>query len=320
MEVLMYSLWPKFSGGPLEDEQGNLFATSDYILCGSRALSSLINIHGHCYGHDRYLPLSIKARLEAAKNSDYDFLVHPESNLQAIRDRYERADFIPISKELFDWLTNEFALDTGCYASKGVWYYKQFLMTLKLSHLTFKGTKKALQDIHLFSMLRIQVVEEAYYKLFDYWQSEAEVQPWRANFSMTVEDFFNDAVSRLELHDDLHKRFSFEDQPAFRLLQEPDQLTVDVSYDKWKLLTEQQQLNVIIEETLVLTYERIILSPNPKTREIPYQAAYLMFLQAMLLRLTPRWMVPFMANNYLFFAENIPKFNLEVYNHYKKDL
>jgi hypothetical protein len=93
-----------------------------------------------------------------------------------------------------------------------------------------------------------------------------------------------------------------------------------VSQEKWSLLTEQQRLNVIIEETLDLAYERIVLSPNPKTREIPYQTAYLMFLQAMLLRLTPRWMVPFIANNYTHFVENIPNFNQNVYNDYKGDL
>jgi hypothetical protein len=127
---------------------------------------------------------------------------------------------------------------------------------------------------------------------------------WRADFEKESSEFFDDAVSRENVHDELHKRVAFYDQPAFKFLQEPDQTTVYVSPEKFWQVSEHIRQRVIIEEAQTLALERELL---PKISNNPH-VAYVKFIEGLVDRLAPEWMIPYIVNNLHYFLTFKEKF------------
>lgn len=173
--------------------------------------------------------------------------------------------------------------------------------TLKASHVPWDTTihkEKTFYDLYLLSEKGAKIIEPLYYKLHKFWTGKFG-EKWRADFTKESSEFFNDAVSRESVHDDLHKSVAFYDQPAFKFLQDPEQTTVWVCPNKFANTTEHIRQRVVIEEAQTLAIERILskakgkLSPN---------IAYFKMLQGLIDRLAPLWMTIYILNNYFIFV------------------
>ncbi len=179
--------------------------------------------------------------------------------------------------------------------------FKQNLyFTLKASHASFDSVQKdkTFFDLYLMDEEGCQIIEPLFYKLHEYW-TEKFGEKWRADFTKESSEFFNDAVSRENVHDELHKSCAFYDQPAFKFIQEPDQTTVWVCPDKFKATTEHIRQRVVIEEAETLALERFILPGVMSNKVIAYQK----MVKALVDRLAPLWMTIYIVNNIKFFMD-----------------
>lgn len=227
-------------------------------------------------------------------NADYDILIDHEptsEDKKYFKDLYgpkTECHYIPI---LWHFLSVQ---------EIGVWDMKNVYFTLKCSHVAFDKVhkKKTFYDIWLMSQDGCKIMESLFYDLYNFW-TEKFGEKWRADFTQESADFFDDAVSRENVHDELHETVKIFDKPAFRFLQDEGQTTVYVCPKKFNDLPFEKQVAVIIEEARVLAIERELTTKNGiKSQYI----AYLKWLEAMVDRIAPLWQVPFILNNFYYFT------------------
>ncbi len=90
------------------------------------------------------------------------------------------------------------------------------------------------------------------------------------NLNQTVEDFFDDAVTKKYNHDYLHSLFAYQEQPMYTRLQ-TDSTKAWCSKELWNGLTHVEQLQCVAEETYVIATERFMI---PKDWKYPAKLAY----------------------------------------------
>ena len=242
--------------------------------------------------------------------ADYDILIDHEPTQQD-KDYFKmmygnktECHFIPI---LWKWIAGPIRrLDLDFPSTES--HLRNIYFTLKVSHVSFDKVhkKKTFYDIWLMSE-GCTVIEPLFYELYEFWTNKFG-EKWRADFTKESSDFFNDAVSRENVHDDLHELVKKYDKPAFKYLQDEGQTTVYVCPEKFKNLTFDMQKQVIIEEAQVLAIEREFLNPNGIKNQY---IAYAKWLEAMVDRIAPLWQIPFICNNF----HNLLSHKNEFYNH-----
>lgn len=175
---------------------------------------------------------------------------------------------------------------------------RNMFFTLKASHLPWDTVhkNKTIYDLFLMSEENCKIDETLLHKLLNYWE-QTKGSKWRADFTKESADFFDDAVSRENIHDELHERVKHFDKPAFKYLQEPDQTTVWVCPEKFKAASEDLRRYVVIEEAQTLALERLLI---PGIKTVPF-LAYSEFIGALCQRLAPIWMVPYIIENLKYF-------------------
>lgn len=177
---------------------------------------------------------------------------------------------------------------------------RNIYFTLKASHVYFHKVhfSKTIYDLFLMAEEGCQIIEPLFYDLYNFWKEKFN-EPWRADFTKESSEFFDDAVSRENLHDELHKSVAHPDygHPAFKFLQEPNQTTVWVCPDKFKNTTEHIRQRVVIEEAQALALERDLLTGKIKNKTIAYQK----WVKALIQRLAPLWMTVYIINNLNYF-------------------
>ena len=179
---------------------------------------------------------------------------------------------------------------------------RNVLFTLKASHVSFdpknepNWQKKTFYDLFLMSEEGCTIIEPLFYELHQFWTDKFG-ERWRADFTKESSDFFDDAVSRENVHDDLHRAVAFYDQPAFKFLQDPRQTTVWVDPVKFYSVDEHIRQRVVIEEAQTLALERFILPGKISNKNIAYQKT----VEALVDRLAPLWMTIYIINNLNFF-------------------
>lgn len=90
------------------------------------------------------------------------------------------------------------------------------------------------------------------------------------NLNQSVEDFFDDAVTKVYNHDTLHELFAYYDKPMYTRLQK-DHTKAWCCKDLWDELTHEDKLKCIAEETYVIATERFLV---PKDWNYPMKLAY----------------------------------------------
>lgn len=189
--------------------------------------------------------------------------------------------------------------------SNTLYLLRNIMFTLKASHVAYdKGQRQEKTFFDLFHMSRngCEIIDDLFYALYDRWEKERGPK-WRADFTKESADFFDDAVSRENIHDELHKSVAFYDQPAFKFLQTPEQTTVWVCPDKFWEVDEHIRQRVVIEEAETLALERFLLPNLMKNKKLAYQK----MVKALVDRLAPLWMAIYIINNldyFLNFNEN----------------
>lgn len=237
--------------------------------------------------------------------------MYPESELVNRRVK-PNADFDILigcepTDEISTYFKSKFGNKTELHHIPILWDYIQShpndpnaLFTLKSSHVFFhkQWFEKTIYDLYLMNSLGCKVIEPLFYDLYNFWCNKFG-EPWRADFTKESSEFFDDAVSRENVHDQLHNLVSDPNlgQPAFKFLQEPNQTTVWVCPEKFKNCDEYIRHRVVIEEARTLALERDVLSGNLPNKTIAYQR----WLKALIHRLSPLWMVPYIINNIYYF-------------------
>lgn len=120
----------------------------------------------------------------------------------------------------------------------------------------------------------------------------------------TKEDFFDDFVTKKYDHDELHKIVAFNDSPLYnRILKDNEPVFCDKT--KWELLTHQEKLQCIAEETYVIAIERFLV---PNDWRYAAKLAYLKSLNKVCTTLCSGWFRDYAIDHYpelfLMFSES----------------
>jgi len=114
------------------------------------------------------------------------------------------------------------------------------------------------------------------------------------NLNQTVEDFFDDAVTKVHNHDFLHSLFAYQEQPMYTRLQ-TDSTKAWCSKELWDGLTHVEQLQCVAEETYVISTERFMV---PKDWKYPAKLAYNKALNKVCTTLCKGWFRSFAIDHY----------------------
>lgn len=114
------------------------------------------------------------------------------------------------------------------------------------------------------------------------------------NLNQTVEQFFDDAVTKKYSHDFVHSLFAYQEQPMYTRLQRDS--TKALCYeDLWNKLTHVEQLQCVAEETYVIATERFMV---PKDWKYPMKLAYNKALDKVCTTLCKGWFRDKAIDNY----------------------
>lgn len=184
------------------------------------------------------------------------------------------------------------------------------MLTLKVSHLFWDNNwEKHIWDVQ-FLLQKGAVFNYSLYRRFrEYWE---QVLPKvrRSNLEMTKEDFFTNSVNEdIDEHDNLHYLLSSE--PMFTKILK-DGCEVELDFDKWDKLSFEDKIKVVVEEAVVMAYERY----NKKT---PWYTAYTKQLKDNIIKHYPEPIALFAIFNHkrllnlteLKIQENFKKLNYE---------
>jgi len=114
------------------------------------------------------------------------------------------------------------------------------------------------------------------------------------NLNQSVEDFFNDAVTKIYPHDYLHDLFAFYDKPMYMKMQR-DFSKAKVEKDMWDAFSHQEKIRCVAEETYVIAAERFLI---PNDWNSPAKLAYMKALEKVCTTLCSGWFRDFAIDNY----------------------
>lgn len=163
------------------------------------------------------------------------------------------------------------------------------LYTLKISHVFWdlenNSWDKHIWDIQFLKEKGCKIILPLFYKLYDYW-NEVHGKNKRSVLNMSAEKFFDNVVGFPVEHDYLHTLliqhpyFKGQELPTYTKILK-DGAEVDVSEEKFNLLTEQEKFNLVFEEVAVMGIERY--------GEMYYKKGYNRMLKKFILNHAPVW-------------------------------
>ena len=80
------------------------------------------------------------------------------------------------------------------------------------------------------------------------------------SLNQSNKDFFDDSVTKIFIHDDIHELMAHDDRPMYERMKKPE--TMDhawCSEDGWNQLDHDQQVKCVLEECYVISLERFII-------------------------------------------------------------
>lgn len=168
------------------------------------------------------------------------------------------------------------------------------LLTLKASHAGWDiHWEKTMHDILFLKARGHKINVDLYWKLVKDWK-KVHGKSWATLKDKGVEDFFNDAVKRKYIHDDIHLAVAVHDEPLyFRILKSPD--SVACSENKFNRLSHEDKINLVKEETWVTALERYLI---PADFKFNYKIAYSRSLKKLITTMSSGWFKLWMIDNY----------------------
>lgn len=169
------------------------------------------------------------------------------------------------------------------------------MLTLKASHIFWDiFWEKHMYDIIFLFQKDCQIIKPLFYELYNHWNT-VHGNNKRSDLKMTKEDFFNNALKKYD-HDILH--YLLNPTPIFtKILKDGEE--VDVCEEKFNLLSFEDKLDLVREEILVMSFERL------GNRD--YRQAYSWMLKKFIISHAPIWEVFFILENHKYLYK--PLFN-----------
>jgi len=170
------------------------------------------------------------------------------------------------------------------------------ILTLKCSHIFWDiNWDKHIHDICFLFDKGHKIINTLFYDLYNYWNIEHGKNK-RSDLKMTKDDFFDNALNSPYDHDTLHTYL--KEVPTFtKILKDGEE--VEVSEEKFKLLTFNEKVDLVQEEVYVMAFERYY--------KLNYKAAYYKMLKKFIISHAPIWEAIFILEN--FRKLDRPKFN-----------
>lgn len=135
-------------------------------------------------------------------------------------------------------------------------------------------------------------------------------EQWKPDLNKSVEDFFDDAVTKIYNHDWLHEVVAYYDKPLYTRLQK-DSSKAWCSEDLWYNLTYEDRVRCVVEETKVIAIERFLVPRGWTTNS---KLAYMKALEKVCTTLCSGWFRDFAINN---FPVLLNEYNQEDFKKYK---
>lgn len=170
----------------------------------------------------------------------------------------------------------------------------QILLTIKMSHAFWDvHWAKTMNDIKFLQHKGVKYIPELFELLHDLWTQLHGTK--KAKLTMSNEDFFVDNVSRIYVHDELHKAVAYYDKPLYTRIK-VDQDKAHCSYELFKRLNYADQLKLCREEIYVTALERFLIPT--KFGEGKY-SSYIFACKKLLTSMSKGWFPKFIVENWL---------------------
>jgi hypothetical protein len=226
-----------------------------------------------------------------------DFKREPKDLDIAIRSLKEKPSVTQFRANPVEYLLNPILYDAKHLKHQGNYLSKDGLLTLKMSHLFWDTNwDKHMFDVQFLLEKGCQMDETLFFELVEFWKDYLP-KIKRSNLVMSKEDFFTNAINYDEHeHDSLHTLIN--PSPMYLKLLK-DGYEVELDENKFHMLSFEEKLEVVREETYVMAYERY--------KKIHYIPAFKRMLDKFIMKHAPIYIAIFAILNYKELLK--PKFN-----------
>lgn len=116
----------------------------------------------------------------------------------------------------------------------------------------------------------------------------------------TYEEFMDDGVTKVVDHDKLHEIVAFTPGiPLYKsILKDPTKNSVECSEEKFNNLSDEEKLKLVVEESMVIALERVIIPAILKCKEFDEFEAYKYAVRKVCVSLSSNWFQQFAIDNY----------------------
>lgn len=163
------------------------------------------------------------------------------------------------------------------------------LYTLKFSHIIGWDIKWKKNMFHLqrLQQMGCKLNINLFNELYQHW-NEIHGKNKRSDLEMSAEEFFNNALPKTYSHDWLHTLIN--PYPTYNKILK-DGAEVEVSEEKFNILTHQEKCDLVREEVYVMGWERY--------KSFDYREAYNKMLKKFIINHAPLYEAKFILQNYI---------------------
>ena len=168
------------------------------------------------------------------------------------------------------------------------------MLTVRMSHALYnEHWYKAIEDI-IFLQRKGAIHDiDKINTLREGWKVVHAGKRAKMNLKVTPDKFFNSNIKRIINHDELHEKLKLSKIPAYQKILK-NNITVEVSKEKFDNLSFEEKLATVTEECLVLACERYYYTEQPRD-------AYKQALNDFITRMTNGWYNIFILENIDYF-------------------
>ena len=170
--------------------------------------------------------------------------------------------------------------------SKGEVISKEYLLTLKMSHLFWNiNWEKHLYDVLFLQSKGVNYDKELFYRFYEF-HNELHKNN-RSDLKMTSDEFFNNALKSEVEHDFIHTLI--KEVPTYTKILK-DGAEVEPCEEKYNNLSFEEKCSLVSEEVMVMAWERY---SNER-----YLQAYYKMLKKFIISHAPMWEALFIIENF----------------------
>ena len=217
-----------------------------------------------------------------------DFKREPKDLDIAIQSLGEKPGVDRFRAKSVEYLFNPVLYDAKYLKHQGNYLSPDGLLTLKISHLFWDTNwDKHMFDVQFLLEKGCKVDEELLFELIEFWK-EYLPKIRRSNLAMSKEDFFTNAINYDEHEHDILHTFINPSPMYLKLLKDGQEVELDEN--KFHMLSFEEKLEVVREETYVMAYERY--------KKIHYIPAFKRMLDKFIMKHAPIYIAMFAIENY----------------------